>query len=48
MPPMGPPFSYLKMKSPIWKTASPPLERESPFHDMISRKSTVNNNLKSS
>ena len=33
---------HLKMKPPT------PLKREAPFHEMIPRKSTINNNLKSS
>ena len=42
---------HLKMKSPHLKNnpPPPPLKREAPFHDeMIPRKSTINNNLKSS
>ena len=42
---------YSKMKSHIWKTtppAPPPLKRNAPFHEMIPRKSKINNNLKSS
>ena len=45
-PPMGYP-SYLKMK-PLHLKNNPPLKREAPFHEMIPRKSTINNNLKSS
>ena len=30
------------------QTPLPPLKREAPFHEMIPRKSTINNNLKSS
>ena len=34
---------------PIWKTKPPPsLKHETPFHEMLPRKSTINNNLKSS
>ena len=32
---------------PIWKTI-PPLKHEVPFHELIPRKSTINDNLKSS
>ena len=46
--PHGTPLPPLKDEAPHLKNNLPPLERESPFHDMISRKSTVNNNLKSS
>ena len=45
-PPMGG-HPHLKMKPPIWKTI-PPLKPETPFHEMIPRRSTTNNNLKSS
>ena len=45
MPSMGCP-PHLKMKPPILKTF-PPLKREASFHEMIPRKSTINNNLKS-
>ena len=37
----------LKWSSPC-KKQSPPLKRKKPFHEMIPRKSTINNNLKSS
>ena len=37
----------IETDAPPWGTP-PPLEREAPFHEMIPRKSTVNNNLKSS
>ena len=36
------------MKLPIWKTNPLRLKREVPFHEMTPRKSTINNNLKSS
>ena len=39
--------SHLKMNPPIWKTIPPSFKRESPFHEMIPRKSTINSNLKS-
>ena len=39
---------HLKMNSPIWKTTALPLKHEAPFHEMIPRKSAINNNLKSS
>ena len=41
---------HSKIKSPIWKTTPPPppLKRKAPFHEMIPRKSAINNNLKSS
>ena len=50
MPPMGHPLPpHLKMKlSPSEKQPPPPLKCEVPFHEMIPRKSTLNNNLKSS
>ena len=49
MPPMGHPPPHLKMKlSPSEKQPPPPLKCEVPFHEMIPRKSTLNNNLKSS
>ena len=38
---------HLKMKPPSEKQ-TPPLKRKAPFHEMIPRKSTINNNLKSS
>ena len=41
-PPWGTPTPHLKMKPPN------PLKHEAPFHEMIPRKSTINNNLKSS
>ena len=49
MPPRGAP-TYLKMKPPISEKqlSPPPLKREAAFHEMISRKSTINDNLKSS
>ena len=48
-PPWGAPLHF-KMKPPHLKNnlPSPPLKREAPFHEMILRKSTINNNLKSS
>ena len=33
---------------PIWKTTPPPLKHKPPFHEIIPRKSTINNKLKSS
>ena len=39
---------HLKMKPPPSEKQTPPLKREAPFHEMIPRKSTINNNLKSS
>ena len=51
MPPMGYP-PYKNEDAPIWKTtpppSHPPLKHEVPFHEIIPRKGTVNNNLKSS
>ena len=53
-PPMGhQPPPHLKMKPPLSEKQplpppSPLLKREVPFHEMIPRKSTINNNLKSS
>ena len=41
-PSMGQPPPHLKMKP------ATPLKREAPFHEMIPRKSKINNNLKSS
>ena len=41
----------LKNEAPDLKNTSPPpppLKRKAPFHEMIPRKSTINNNLKSS
>ena len=39
---------HLKMKPQyLKKQTPPPLKRETPFHEMILRKSTINNNLKS-
>ena len=47
MPPMGHPHPPLKNEAPtIWKTTPPLLKHETPFHDMIPRKSTIINNLK--
>ena len=40
------PRPHLKMKPPIWKT-NHPLKDETLFHEMIPRKSTIINNLKS-
>ena len=48
MLPHGAP-SNLKMKTPHLKNNPfPPLRHAAPFHKMVSRKSTINNNLKSS
>ena len=51
LPPLPPPIKteapHLKMKPPSEKQL-PPLKREAPFHEMIPRKNTINNNLKSS
>ena len=38
----------LKNEAPSEKQPPPPLKREAPFHEMIIRKSTINNNLNSS
>ena len=47
-PPWGTP-TPLKNEPPHLKNnPSPPLKHETPFHEMIPRKSTINNNLKSS
>ena len=46
-PPMGH-THHLKMKPPHLKNKPPSLKCEAPFHEMIPRKSTINNNLKSS
>ena len=44
--------SHLKMKRPLPQSEKqaplPSLKREAPFHEMIPRKSTIINNLKSS
>ena len=45
--PMGHPPPHLKMKQPP-SEKFPPLKRQIPFHKMIPRKSTINNNLNSS
>ena len=48
VPPRGA-HLHLKMKPPhLKKHPFPPLKREAPFHEMIPRKSTINNNLQSS
>ena len=51
-PPSPPPHTHtdtLKNEAaPHLKKISPPLKCEAPFHEMIPRKSTINNNLKSS
>ena len=52
VPPMGHPL-HLKMKPPLDLRNKPPppppsLKHETPVHEMIPRKSTVNNNLKPS
>ena len=39
---------HLKSPPPSEKQPPPPLKCEAPFHEMIPRKSTNNNNLKSS
>ena len=39
---------FSKPPHPIKTDPPAPLKREAPFHKMISRKSTINNNLKSS
>ena len=49
--PMPPPHGAhppLKNEVPNLKTTSPPLKSEATFLEMIPRKSTINNNLKSS
>ena len=46
-PPPWDALPHLEMKPPIWKMNSP-LKHETPFLEMIPRKSTINNNLKSS
>ena len=46
MPPMGR-TPHLKMKPPQSEKQTPPLKREATFHEMVPRKSTINN-LKSS
>ena len=38
----------LKNEAPPYPKDKSPLRREVPFHEMIPRKSTINNNLKSS
>ena len=43
----APPLPLKNEAHPIWKTPTP-LKREVPFHEMIPRKNTLNNNLKSS
>ena len=43
-----PPPRLKKEAPPSEKQPPPPLKREAPFHVMIPRKSTINNNLKSS
>ena len=48
-PPWGaPPPPHLKMKPAPSEKQTLPLKREAPFHEMIPRKSTINNILKSS
>ena len=46
----APPWAspHLKMKPPSSDKQTTPIETWIPFHEMISRKSTINNNLKSS
>ena len=46
MPPKGHP--PLKNEVPPSEKQIPPLKCEAPFHEMIPRKNTINNNLKSS
>ena len=47
MPPMGhPPHPHLKMKPPPSEKQSPPMKHETPFREVILKKSTINNNLK--
>ena len=47
--PPGHPLPHLKVKPTHLKNKPPtPLKRETPFHEMIPRKITINNNLKSS
>ena len=46
LPPHAPHFTQ-KWSPPIWKRTPPPLKHETPFHEMIPRKSTINNNLQS-
>ena len=43
-----PPLPHLKMKLPPSEKQPPPLKHDTPFYEMIPRKSTINNNLKSS
>ena len=38
--------AYLKMKLPSFEKETFPLKHEAPFHEMIPRKSTINNHLK--
>ena len=40
--------SHLKMKPPSDLKNNPPLKHETPFHEIIPRNSTINNNLQSS
>ena len=48
-PPYGAPPPPLKNKAPPpSEKRPPPLKREALFHEMIPRKSAINNNLKSS
>ena len=44
----GTPLPHLKMKLPPSEKQPPPLKHDTPFYEMIPRKSTINNNLKSS
>ena len=46
-PPLKNEAPHLKNNTPP-PPPSPPLKHEAPFHEMIPRKSTINNNLKSS
>ena len=42
----SPPHPHLKMKPPPSEKQPPLLKHETPFHEMIPRKSAINNNLK--
>ena len=49
MPPLDAPLTHLKMKPPSpTEKQTPLLKLEAPYHEMIPRKSRINNNLKSS
>ena len=47
-PPMGSPLLKNEAPHPNLKTTPPALKSEAPFHEMIPRKSKINNNLISS